>query len=242
MCNLIIVDDNLKFSLNLYNQISQANISDLNIFHIDNSGKKAIQTIINYNPDIILLDLQMSDISGINILDKLIENNINSKVIIMSGYPELIYKCRNYKYYDYIYKLLAKPFSINSLLDTLKILVSELDKSNIKDFVIQQLNSLNFSHKSIGYFYLIDVITLIIEKNYINYNLEKYIYEQIAKKYNKAVKVFQIKWNINKLIGTMYRDTDMNTLHAFFNTLDDSKPTIKLIINSVVEKYNKKLI
>lgn len=238
MCNLIVVDDNLKFCLNLYNQISQANISGLNIFHIDNSGKEAIHTIINYNPDIILLDLQMPDISGINILDELIKHKINSKVIIMSGYPELIYKCKNYKYYDYIYKLLAKPFSINSLLDTLKSFVSEFDINNIKDFVIQQLSSLNFSHKSTGYFYLIDVITLIIEKNYINYNLEKDIYEQIAKKYNKIVKSFQIKWNINKLIETMYRDTDMNILHSFFNTLDDSKPTAKLIINAVIEKYN----
>ena len=235
MSTLVIVDDNLDFVINLYNQIVQLQIPKLQVTCINSNGKEAINTIIKLKPDIVLLDLFLQDISGIDVLDEFIKHKINTKIIVMSGYPDLIYKCHDKKYYNYIYKILAKPFNYKDLSTLLQTLSIENNSKFLRTAIINQLNLLNFSHKSIGYNYLIDTISLILERNYKSYNLEKDIYVQLSKQY-KNVKAFKIKWNIEKLIRTMYRDTNIHTLHNFFNTDEDTKPTTKLIINTVIDK------
>jgi len=52
------------------------------------SGKEALELIYRDNPDLILLDLIMKDMSGIDVLKQSKENHYQAKVIVVSGLVE----------------------------------------------------------------------------------------------------------------------------------------------------------
>ncbi|NMM46990.1 response regulator [Marinigracilibium pacificum] len=66
------------------------------------------------DPDLIILDIQMKDMSGWNFLDKFNSSEKKAKVLIVSNSPDYndFKKAKNY---DRVYKYIIKP------LDTLKV-------------------------------------------------------------------------------------------------------------------------
>jgi two-component system cell cycle sensor histidine kinase/response regulator CckA len=66
---------------------------------------------------IVLLDIQMPDVDGLEVLAKLRQINPAVRVIFMSGYAEQLTQEENNR--PGVVALLAKPFSIGSLLEAL---------------------------------------------------------------------------------------------------------------------------
>ena len=64
--NILVVDDE-KFNLIMAQDLIKENIIDSQIF-LCNSPEKVIQKLEEYNIDIILLDIIMPNISGIDLL------------------------------------------------------------------------------------------------------------------------------------------------------------------------------
>ena len=79
------------------------------------SGREAIEKLGSYDPNILLLDLQMPDMNGEEVLRHIDENNLKVGVIIITGHPGTIKdkKLLN-KTYDYI----VKPFDLDYLNST----------------------------------------------------------------------------------------------------------------------------
>jgi DNA-binding NtrC family response regulator len=51
-------------------------------------GKSALELIHQNTYDTIFLDLMMSDISGVQVLQDIHEHKISSNVVIITGYPD----------------------------------------------------------------------------------------------------------------------------------------------------------
>ena len=70
------------------------------------SGKEAIEKAYKLQPDVILLDLGLPDISGIKVLKNLQEKEINSKVIVLSSHVDEneIMSCLTIGAYAYVLK------------------------------------------------------------------------------------------------------------------------------------------
>ncbi len=81
-------------------------------------GKTAVALSCSLKPDIILLDLGLPDISGIKVIEKLVEKEINSKVIVLSSSLNEadIKKCLASGVYAYV----VKDINTESLLQIVK--------------------------------------------------------------------------------------------------------------------------
>lgn len=77
-------------------------------------GQAAFEMALKNNYDIILSDIKMPKLDGIELLQKLIENKVNSSIIMMSGHGTIETAVDAVKNGAYDY--LAKPIDLNRLL------------------------------------------------------------------------------------------------------------------------------
>ena len=73
------------------------------------NGQEAVELYCRLNPDLVLLDITMPVLDGVDTLRRIIERNKNAKVIIVSsvGHKEMVWKaiCLGARYF------VTKPFS-----------------------------------------------------------------------------------------------------------------------------------
>ena len=78
---VIIIDDHALFRAGLKSLLEQRNIE---VIGIAADGKEGIQLIKEVTPDVILLDLRMPDMSGLEVLKTLREDKITIPVVILT--------------------------------------------------------------------------------------------------------------------------------------------------------------
>ena len=113
---ILVVEDN-ELNLQLFSDLLEAH--DYKILKTRN-GMEALKIAKNYNPDLILMDMQLPTVSGLEVT-KLMKENENLKYIpvialtafAMKGDEE---KIREGGFETYI----TKPISISSFLETVK--------------------------------------------------------------------------------------------------------------------------
>ncbi len=104
MAKLLIVDDEndvLEFAANFFRK-RKINVA------VATSGEDALSKLETDTPDLILLDIQMEGISGIETLERLRRMNNNIKVIMVTGKAPMadgaLEKCLSLGALDYIHK------------------------------------------------------------------------------------------------------------------------------------------
>ena len=104
MINIIIIDDHKLIREGL-KQLIEFN-EDMSVVAEYSSGIDYLNEIDNNEADIILLDINMPDMNGLDVLDKIKQHNNNQKVIILTVHNEVEYlvKARKYKSEGYILK------------------------------------------------------------------------------------------------------------------------------------------
>lgn len=87
------------------------------------NGSDAIKSIAKENPQIMLLDLNLKDISGLKVLKEAISFNPKMKVAVISGFndPALFEKSIALGAYEYI----VKPISLSELKEKINSIVSK---------------------------------------------------------------------------------------------------------------------
>ena len=124
MFHTLIVDDE-----QLMRQYLGANLSiicpDFCVTGIACDGLEAVELLKKQSFDLVITDIKMPEMDGLNLAKYIYESGISSKVIIISGYNEFEYARRALKYgvSDY----LSKPLSDASIYETLSKIKSVLD-------------------------------------------------------------------------------------------------------------------
>ncbi|MFZ1292476.1 MAG: response regulator transcription factor [Melioribacteraceae bacterium] len=90
MQKLIIVDDSELLRTRLKTII--ASVSNINIVAEASNSIEGLQLIKQYKPDILLLDIRMPGINGLEILANVRKANKKMKVVILTNYPNEQYK------------------------------------------------------------------------------------------------------------------------------------------------------
>ena len=85
MLKIVIIDDNYAFVESLYNELESKNIKNFNVLRIFSNGKNALDYILNENIDVILLDLNMPNLNGIELIEQIKNANIKTKIITITG-------------------------------------------------------------------------------------------------------------------------------------------------------------
>ena len=113
MYNCILIDDD-PFSLeNLANMLDK--FPDFQIIRKTNKSSIAIKYIMTLKPDVVLLDIDMPEKNGIEVLNEINELDISTYVIFITAHKEYIVDAFKNKAFDY----LLKPISIKELDETL---------------------------------------------------------------------------------------------------------------------------
>ncbi len=112
--SILIVDDEMLTLNNLKKSLEKEEYEVL----VANSGEAALEMVGRYKPQLILLDLMLPGISGIEVLRRVKEIDSETIIIMMSAYEILEKAVESMKLGAYDY--LLKPFRISDLKHTIR--------------------------------------------------------------------------------------------------------------------------
>jgi DNA-binding response OmpR family regulator len=85
--------------------------------HEASDGEEAVKAALEIKPDILLLDISMPKLTGYEVAKKLKQNNINTKIIMLSAKAQKDDVVRGLEAGADYY--ITKPFDLNELLITI---------------------------------------------------------------------------------------------------------------------------
>ncbi|MDO4283654.1 MAG: response regulator [Clostridia bacterium] len=235
MLKVLIVDDNYEYLEALFNSLNEQINKELKIVKICNDGEKALNYIMNDTIDIILLDLNLPKVNGIEVLETMKKNNIHSKIIIMSGEADFVVDLIRRKLN--VYQTFIKPFKIEDLINTLNNIVLEsLEDNNCKK-ISNILEKFNFNKNSMGYIYIQECLNFCVENNYKFIPQIKVLYKKISEKYDN-IPYSNIAWDISKSIQIMNKTTNTLIFNKYFPY--STYPSPKTFLNGILNIYYNK--
>ena len=243
MYNMLIVEDEMLQSQFLINAIAKE-ISDVRIYNIATTGLDAIHTMENEDIDIILLDLKLPDMTGMDIINYIDKNNIkgyNSSIIIVTAEMSLLNQAIKS---PYVYAYNSKIYGAEPIIENIKCWILDKKENNKNKILMKSINDelskLKYNFTYVGTKYLAECIYEAYHMpNKYDVNLKKDIYPILSQKYHKSIN--SIKCNINQATSIMYYDIEENILSAFFNYELNCKPKPKDIILKIIEYIDKEM-
>lgn len=125
--NVVIIDDE-EDSISLLRIQLKKHCAQVGAIYSFNSPIKALQEIEGLNPDLVFLDIEMPELNGFQLLERL--TPIKFKVVFTTAYNEFAIKAFRFSALDY----LVKPVDVNDLVEAVNKAVV---KENLSD---KQLN------------------------------------------------------------------------------------------------------
>lgn len=130
MYKMIIADDEKIIRMGLKN-IVDWNALGFEVTELFADGQEVIEYLNFVVPDVIMTDIKMSHVSGLDVAKYVFENHLPCKVVLVSGHQEFELAVQGLKYgvFDY----LLKPTSVDALEKTFVKLKEDLDKQKIEN-------------------------------------------------------------------------------------------------------------
>lgn len=120
---IVIADDEKKICLLLRNLIDWDSIG-MEIVGEANNGMDALQLLIAERPDIVILDIRMPGMDGLELLQKIREMDESIKVILISGHKHFEYAHTALRYG--VENYLLKPISGEELMNNLQMVKNKI--------------------------------------------------------------------------------------------------------------------
>lgn len=129
MYKLVVVDDEDIVRNGI---INGSPLSDLGFEVVADAsnGLEAIEKIEQYHPDVVLTDIRMPQMSGIELIEHISRDYPNIKIVILSGYSEVEYLKQAIK--NKVEDYLLKPTCMEEFHDVFKRLKDSLDEEKQK--------------------------------------------------------------------------------------------------------------
>ena len=89
---LVIADDSSMMRERIKNQIKD--IDDVIVVGEASNGKIALEMVLEFDPDLIILDLNMPEMGGVEVLMRIKEIPVRTKVCILTNYSFPQYRSR----------------------------------------------------------------------------------------------------------------------------------------------------
>jgi K+-sensing histidine kinase KdpD len=229
--SILIVDDEPSVCNSIKELLSNFDCE----IHVTNGGEEAIEALIKFNFDIVLLDIFMPQVDGFQVMEYISQQSPDTLIIIMTGYSSIdsAIEALRKGAYDYI----RKPFEMGELINTIN---NALDKRRLEASQKMAEEALRESSEKIKFFaYSIShdlkspVIGIhgIVKKLYGNY---RNILDEKGKKYCDQIlkaseQIVHLVNDINQYISTREMNIDIEDIQ------------LKEILKTVKEEFSTQL-
>ncbi len=136
MFKMIVVDDEYLVRLGIKETIDW-NDYDIEIVGEASNGETGLELAKSLQPDIIITDIKMPVMDGLDLVKQLQQHQLDCIVIILSGYKDFEYAKDTLENGAYSY--LLKPIDNDELIDKVKDAISFLQEKRKKDHFISHL-------------------------------------------------------------------------------------------------------
>jgi len=232
MYKVIVAEDETKIRRALLETV-QWNKLGFEVIGEAENGRTAFELIKNNQADLLITDVEMPYMNGLELLQAMRENGIDIKTVIISGYSEFRYAVKAIEYGVASY--LLKPLEDEKLKQLLLDIKSALDSERKK--MIEQENMLesrNIKHSSI-------VLSKVLKDCYKNP-------EDIEQELNKAgvflndlnYAVFLLSFDDDWVFEQLSEKVRMDILHEIVSGIENGLE--KYEISSLITEKNEMLV
>lgn len=121
------------------------------------NAKTGLSIIKKLIPDLVFLDIDMPDMTGIEVAETLKAKNVHSKIVFTTAYQDYAYKALSIEPLDF----LTKPFSPEALIGVIKKYLAKTEKikyeQKLNKFIQSQSNSPKIKLPTFHSFIIIDI-------------------------------------------------------------------------------------
>jgi len=129
MNRVLVIDDDasIRESLEMYLQDKGLAVQTAD------TGNNGYKACLDYNPQVVILDIRLPDVSGLEILRRIVENCPDAKVIMITAFHDMESSIEAMRYgaYDYIQKPLSVPELDRSITKSLHISKASLSSPRL---------------------------------------------------------------------------------------------------------------
>ncbi|WP_124067448.1 response regulator [Clostridium sp. E02] len=171
MHSVIIVDDN-KIAVTAITQSTDWALCGCKVAGVAYDGLNGLKLIQKEKPDIVMIDIQMPGFNGLDIIEKIRQQNQVTRFIVISGFSDFSYAQRAIRYG--VSDFLLKPIMTEELEETLRKTVSSICQSETSvkkeelDDLLRTINSIRLEKS-----YYSSTISKAVD--YVDKNIHRHI-------------------------------------------------------------------
>lgn len=171
----VIIDDDAFIQELLKDKLNQY-FPEIKIIGIANNGMEGLEIIDRHHPELVFLDVEMTDMTGFEMLSRL--ETIDFKTIFITSYKHYAIKAIRFNALDY----LLKPFDLEELKNAVKRFKeksSSKEQNKTLNIALQNLKSISNSEQILTlktqqgelFLTLKDIVYIEGDRNYSNIHL-----------------------------------------------------------------------
>ncbi len=250
---LVLADDNKEFCEVLSEFFGQHD--DIEVAGVAHNGERALELVLDVNPDVLLLDIIMPHLDGIAVLEKLNLRELpkRPKIVMLTalGHEAMTHKVVELGADYYV----MKPFDLELLLKRIRELAKVTDTmpiptrhgtvsnrrvcsdEEILAEITRLIHQMGVPAHIKGYAYLREAILLVLKDIDNLNNVTKRLYPLVAEKFDttpprveRAIRhAIEIAWNRGNV-------EFLNRLFGHTVTVEQGKPTNSAFIARIADK------
>lgn len=255
----VIIADDEMYICKLIESLIEWDAYGMEVIAFASNGNEAYSLCRACKADILITDIRMPGLNGLDLIKKINEDISETKIIIITGYSQFQYALQAIKYnvVDYLLKPVQKEDLVNALMKSADIIEKEQKRSwEYSDFSLKSMQKIKDN-----------ILTVILNDQERSMNLEKR--KQLFEKYylqfkGKAWQLIQVEFImrsdsnipvVQEFLETKIKDIIMEVLkldnieidiaflqNSFFALLQSDKSTLKQIHNLISDLRNKLLL
>ena len=242
---LLLIDDN-KPLVGMIKEYFSSNHAGIEVVYTAYDGKEGLDILKSKQDDIdvIILDLVMPKLDGAGVLEKMKQENIDKKVIVLTSYnsPEMIRKVSEYGVSFYLLKPFELPELEKRVLEVTNINNKRnksvnLYKHNLQVSITSILHELGVPSHIKGYQYIRESIMMVYDNPDIIGGITKELYPEVAKRYDTTVS--RVERAIRHAIEVSWNRGSWDLMEEIFGhsiDIDKAKPTNSEFIVTIADK------
>ncbi|MDE6636420.1 MAG: response regulator, partial [Lachnospiraceae bacterium] len=139
---IIIVEDEIRIREGICNLVERID-DNYEVVAVASNGKDGYDSICEHSPDIVISDILMPEMNGIEMLEKLKNEGRMPDTILLSAYSEFSYAQTAIRLG--VREYLTKPVTIDELTNALSRLECETASADLVPETLSSLNTVIFS-------------------------------------------------------------------------------------------------